>query len=281
MKHVDTKDIQISEIDDTVRLRPLNLEWVADLSEQISQAGQKTAIEVVTIKSGKFKFKLSAGGHRVAAFRILGLTTIRADIYQIGGKNAEFERELAEIDENLQRLELNALDRAVFIGRRKEIYEKLNPETKHGVAGANARHGSANDKMSFAKSTAEKMKRNEKLVQRACRIYDGISAAARKRIANTPLALKEGELYQLTYHSPENQTKILDMCLRADDPVPSIKLAGDIIDGHVAKKPSAADADFEKLYDTWKRRDSKPGRRRFLEALQEMGVIDSFNEGQL
>ena len=55
--------------------------------------------------------------------------TIPAIIVELDGLQAE----LAEIDENLIRNELNQFERATWQARRKEIYEMLHPDTKHGA----------------------------------------------------------------------------------------------------------------------------------------------------
>jgi ParB family transcriptional regulator, chromosome partitioning protein len=39
---------------------------------------------------------------------------------------------LREIDENLVRTDLNLLERAEHLLRRKELYERLHPETRKG-----------------------------------------------------------------------------------------------------------------------------------------------------
>jgi hypothetical protein len=43
--------------------------------------------------------------------------------------------ELAEIDENLIHIDLTPAERAMHITRRKELYEKLHPETQKGATG--------------------------------------------------------------------------------------------------------------------------------------------------
>ena len=42
------------------------------------------------------------------------------------------ESAMIEIDENLARAELSALDRALFIAARKALHERLNPAARHG-----------------------------------------------------------------------------------------------------------------------------------------------------
>jgi N6-adenosine-specific RNA methylase IME4 len=61
--------------------------------------------------------------------RGLGHETIHASI--LDGLDADAAL-LAEIDENLIRADLSPAERAMHHGRRKELYEKLHPETKHG-----------------------------------------------------------------------------------------------------------------------------------------------------
>lgn len=281
MKYIETKFVSLDDIDLGSSWRAQKPEWVDALASKIAKNGQKTPIELVTQTNGDKPYRLVAGRHRVAAIRQNGGSEIRADIFAPEAKHASLFIELAELDENLDRHELDHLDRATFIGRREEIYVQLYPETVQGKAGANARHGHANEKLSFAQETAEMIGLGVRAVQRATRMYKSISPEIRKRLQGTEFANKEGELYQLTYRSEEEQSKILDMCLREDDPVISIRIAGDILDGVARKPKSVADQQYEKLYDTWKRCDNKPARKKFLNDLIEMGVIPSFDEGQL
>ena len=48
------------------------------------------------------------------------------------------QAELAEIDENFVRTDLEVMEFGKLLLRRKEIYEMLHPETKSGISQANA-----------------------------------------------------------------------------------------------------------------------------------------------
>jgi hypothetical protein len=59
------------------------------------------------------------------------------------------EAELVQIDENLVRANLSDAERILRVARRKELYEKLHPETKHGGdrRSARARSSSQNENL--------------------------------------------------------------------------------------------------------------------------------------
>ena len=111
-------------------------------------------------------FVLIAGHHRLEACRSLGLVEIEASVVEM----TELDRQLWEIDENLCRVDLTELERAEHLARRKDVYEARHPETRHGVAGAVAKHGTgADDNLSFAADTASKTGIGEREIQRAVR----------------------------------------------------------------------------------------------------------------
>ena len=152
-------------LDDIVirdRLRPVSAAGVAALVASINETGvMEDAIHVRKKKDGKLH--LVAGGHRVAAARELGWQDIEAKVWT--DVTDDWAR-LMEIDDNLAGAEMTALDNAVFLARRKEVYERLHPETKRGVAGGLARQGLANDIVSFAGATAEKFGLSTRQVER-------------------------------------------------------------------------------------------------------------------
>ena len=93
------------------------------LMDSIQELGLMQPITVTTENI------LVAGYHRLCACRALGWKTIPARVVNLDALHAE----LAEIDENLIRNELTMLERAEWQTRRKEIYEALHPEVKHGA----------------------------------------------------------------------------------------------------------------------------------------------------
>jgi hypothetical protein len=70
--------------------------------------------------------RLVAGGRRLAAYKLLGRDTIPARVVILDDLAAE----LAEIDENLERDDLTALERGELYARRKKIYVDMHPETR-------------------------------------------------------------------------------------------------------------------------------------------------------
>lgn len=105
---------------------------------------------------------LALGLHRLEACRQIGWEAIEASVVTLG----ELDAELAQIDENLIRNELTALERGEHLARRKAIYEALHPQTKQGVAGAVKRWGDdATETVSFASDAATKTGLTERSIR--------------------------------------------------------------------------------------------------------------------
>jgi N6-adenosine-specific RNA methylase IME4 len=184
------------------RMRSLRPEVVETLAQSMATNGLLQPI-VVRPREG-LGFYLVAGSHRLEAARKLKWEGIRATI--VDGMNVDSAL-LAEIDENLIRADLSPAEQAAHHAARKEIYERLHPETKRGVAGGKARQGSASDNLSFAEDTAGKTGVNKRTVERSVARGRDIPNVA--DLAGTALDKGE-ELDALAKLSPDRQEVLID-----------------------------------------------------------------------
>lgn len=185
---VQTGPVPVAEVDDSKRLRPVSEAGVESLIASVAELGvMKDPVHVRRVKSGALV--LIAGGHRLEAARRLGWEEIEAKVWT--DVTDDWAR-LMEIDDNLAGAEMNALDTAVFLAERKRVYEKLHPETKHGVAGAIARWD-ASDIVSFASATAEKFGVSRRHIERlvAAGTKLGTDEVRQLRGAPRPVTLKD------------------------------------------------------------------------------------------
>lgn len=152
----------------------------ADLEESMNAIGQLHPIQVVPATDGE-GYILNAGERRFRAAHKLGWTTIEAivmaDIDQV-------DIELAAIDENIIRRDLQgaSLDRA--LARRKELYLQKYPQTAAHVAGGVARAQGDDEEAervkSFAEDTADKTGKSSRTIERSVRRAERLSPATMK-----------------------------------------------------------------------------------------------------
>lgn len=144
---LSTQIVDLSSIHIGERLRALRPDVVATIAASMAEIG---LLHPIVLKPKGKGFRLVVGCHRVAAAKSLKWETIRA---VVDDDISDDRAELAEIDENLERADLSPAERALHVGRRKELYEKLHPETKHGATG---RRGKKDAKFaSFTETTAK------------------------------------------------------------------------------------------------------------------------------
>ena len=163
MKSPTLQMVSLADVRADGRLRPVSPAGVASILASVEEIGRiKDPIHVRKKRDG---LVLMAGGHRMEAYAQLGVKEVEAWVW--ADITDDFAR-LIEIDDNLAGAEMSPLDTAIFLARRKDVYERLHPETKRGVAGALAKH-SATDIVSvasFAAATAEKFGIDERHVRR-------------------------------------------------------------------------------------------------------------------
>lgn len=206
--------VTLDNLDVSERLRPVDGAWVEALASSMEEHGLEQPVVVVKLPAGRKK--LVAGAHRVAAARLLGWQEIDAIERDI----TETEARLIEIDENLMRRELNALDRAVFMLERKRIYEELYPETMHGKAPKSKverlkaeQDGEKSQGLRlfpkrFTAEAAERVGLSERLVQLAVSIAQNLTPKAIDLLRSTPLASNQAALLALCEESATDQVRI-------------------------------------------------------------------------
>lgn len=126
--------IPVEMIENGQRLRELSEATVEALVNSIGDVGLLNPVTVYRRKLFRGGnqidgYGLVAGLHRKTACERLGLVEIEANILDL----SDLQCQIAECDENLCAPQLSPSDRARFTKRRKEAYEALHPESKHGA----------------------------------------------------------------------------------------------------------------------------------------------------
>ena len=144
------------------RLRGADPAQVAALADSIAEVG---LICPITVCRGRIMqanmmvdgWHIVAGLHRYEACKSLGMTDIAVHVVEL----SDLHQQLAEVDENLCGTRLTASERATFTARRKQIYEALHPETRHGGDRASRQVGNLKDDRFTADTAAKTGNRNE------------------------------------------------------------------------------------------------------------------------
>ena len=110
------------------RLRKANTAKVEQIAESIKNIGLQNFIFVVA-RHG-VKFELVTGLHRVMAMDSLNINDYTAVCYDADTPVQTLR--LIEVDENLARNELSALERAKFVAELKELWDALHGELRGG-----------------------------------------------------------------------------------------------------------------------------------------------------
>jgi ParB-like chromosome segregation protein Spo0J len=130
MTEISLADIHVGE--HRVRCDIGNLD---DLKESVIRFGLLHPIAVKPTPDG---YQLIAGERRLSVMRMLGAKRITVQVHDSLSLIDELDLEL---EENLRRQNLNPMDLAEALKRRKLLYESLHPETRVGSTGG-GRNGS-------------------------------------------------------------------------------------------------------------------------------------------
>jgi ParB family chromosome partitioning protein len=252
--------IPLDAIDNGQRLRDLSEATVIALVNSIGDVGLLNPITVYRrqlFRGGNNVegYGLVAGLHRKTACERLGLVEIEANIVDL----SDLECQIAECDENLCAPQLSAADKARFTKRRKEAYEALHPETKHG---ANRHTRDDNAAPSFAADQAKATGTSERAVARDAERGEKIDPRALDRLNGTKLDTGT-YLDKLKKLPPGEQLKAVQADLRKDRPAVRkvVRMADPPLDDEDAKERQVA-----ALMSAWNK-TSAEARQEFLERI--------------
>ncbi len=268
--------VALADIDVGARLRPVSEAGVEAILSSIGETGiMKDAIHLRRSRVDGGLLMLIAGAHRLEAAKRLGWAQIEAIVWR---DVSDDWVKLVEIDDNLAGAEMTALDTAVFLARRKAIYERLHPEARRGFAGGMARHGQLTDIMSvssFAKATAEKFGITERHVRRMTEAGSALTDAQAQQLRAAPRAVGLVDLVDLSKIGDEAERAqvILKVATGQAKKVATARRQYAAETGTGAPPaPSKADGDYDRLVEAWNRA-SPAARRRFVELIADQVVV--------
>ncbi len=263
--------VSIAAIEADERMRPVSEAGVESLMASITELGViKDAIHIRRKGRGdKAKLILMAGAHRLEAAKRLGWDAIPALVW--ADVTNDFAR-LMEIDDNLAGADLSNLELAVFLAERKKVYERLHPETKAGVAGGKAKHGSATEIISFAESVAEKRELSARHIRNFVQIGNALSSWEIKALAAMQAPPKLKDLMALAKISEDHiRVDAIDKLKHG-----TAKSIDDAI-AQITQKPEAnnspenpTETALKELLTAWKRTPSAARRRFVAEAFGDL-----------
>ena len=191
--------VPISEIKINAGRREADPEGVQELVDSISKVG---LLNPITIDR---EHTLIAGLHRLEAAKLLCWTEIECNVSSLEGLLAE----LAEVDENVVRKGLSAVEYSDLLLRRKEIYEALHPETKHGGDRKSEKIKSAkctfDSEKSFVDDTAEKLGVDPSTIRRQIQTAKNLTSEAKDIIRDTGTKITKKDALKLSRLGPEQQ----------------------------------------------------------------------------
>ena len=206
--------IPISEIKVNPGRRELDQEDVKELAGSIRELGLLHPIIVDK------KHTLIAGLHRLEAVKLLEWTEIECTISSLEGLKAE----LAEIDENVVRSDLSALEFGELLLKRKSIYETLHPEVKATYNGGGFKgnqHKRASQSAvgeessvttkSFVQDTAEKLGVTPRTVEKQIQTARNLTPEVKTMIRETDTKIGKEAALKLSRMEPARQKEVVEM----------------------------------------------------------------------
>ena len=187
-------EVSLSEITIGSNRRPVG--DISHLVQSILQVGLLNPIHLTVEK------KLIAGLHRLESFRFIGRETIPAIICT----GDELDAEIQEIDENLIRNELSALEQGEQLLRRDEL---LAARGERKASGDNRfSRGEESSPLKTTATIAAEVGLSERIVQQRKQVARDLMPDVKDVLRETNLADSKTDLLKLSRQTPETQRSV-------------------------------------------------------------------------
>lgn len=228
----EIKAIEIAKIFVPERLRAVEDDHALAIQASIVQHGLLNPITVRSTPNqgkGKKPFTLVAGAHRLRAMELNNEAEIDAIVVEADN----LEAQLIEIEENVFRNDLSALDRAVFIQTYRDVWEQKHGKIRRGGDRKSAEYQTANlaelmleeAEKGFSAYCAERLGFSKRSIERAQQIALNLPKPFREKLRGTPAANNQSLLMRYAALPPEKRAQAAEAIDHAEgDPVAALDL---------------------------------------------------------
>ena len=230
--------VRVDQVEAGERLRDIDPVWAEALGGIMQRDGQRDPIDVCRLPGRTHWTLAGAGGHRLDGARRVGMEYIKA----IVGTADVVDRQMREVADNLQRRDLDPIDRAAFVARLVELHKRkagIDPARDGRAASIAARWQRAvKDEASdtnatiavvygWAEGVAEQVGLSRRTIENDLALYRRLapSQIARLREVRHPVATNASQLRALTKLEHGDQEKVVSQLLDGQ----GIKSVGDAI----------------------------------------------------
>lgn len=272
------KQVPLGEIVVPDRLRKVNDDQVMAIQASIDAHGLLNPITVRATPAAKGgKFTLVAGAHRLRAMALLKEDTISALVVDADKEEAI----LIEVEENLFRNELSALERAIVVQSYRDVFEKkhgkiarggdkkskgqLAPLVRHNLTDLVAEEA-ANG---FSAYAAERLGLSHDAIKRAYRIARSLIPALRECLHGRPEADNQSFLLKVAGWEPSRQTALARWIGDGKDP-------SQFMQADTQPEAPAEQKAFGAILRNWR---GLPGNTRW-QVLTELEILDILTDEQ-
>jgi len=188
-------DVRIDKIKVGERMRSLDMAEVCELADSINQVG---LMNPITINKD---YRLIAGHHRLEAYKRLGLDTILAIVLDVDKLTAK----LAEIDENLKRNDLTALEEGEHLLKREKLLEDIGQRAPDH----RPKKGEESSPLETTADIAKQVGLSERIAQQRKQIARDLAPEVKDMIRDTDVANRKTELLKLSRIDTETQKEVV------------------------------------------------------------------------